>query len=103
HYALPHRDLHSFPTRRSSDLQVGKGKVVRDAERQLAACMKSLQRREAARAVHGMDAGEPKPGQRRQRARHSAVEVGVGRLRLITDRKSIRLNSSHVSISYAVF
>ena len=64
--------------------QVGKGKVVRDAERQLAACMKSLQRREAARAVHGMDAGEPKPGQRRQRARHSAVEVGVGRLRLVT-------------------
>src|SRR5207249_7380082 len=33
----------------------------------------------------------------------SASQAGSTKLKLITDRKSTRLNSSHVSISYAVF
>src|SRR5690625_6293798 len=68
-----HRVLHSFPTRRSSDLLLCAG------------------------------------------ARGRTLEVGVGsgrnlpfyppqvRLTAIEDRKSTRLNSSHVAISYAVF
>src|SRR5699024_12875837 len=63
-----HRDLHSFPTRRSSDLEMVpvelRGDVLAPVGRRLT------------------------PGQRQQAA---------------SDRKSTRLNSSHVSISYAVF
>src|SRR5436305_11383717 len=59
-----HRDLHSFPTRRSSDL-CGRVAKVRDAE-------------------------------------GSVVELSLGNV-FGQDRKSTRLNSSHVRISYAVF
>src|SRR5690349_23328703 len=65
------RALHSFPTRRSSDLPLG-ARPVLDDER-LAETL-------------------------RQPLTHQARE-DVGR----TDRKSTRLNSSHVEISYAVF
>src|SRR5438067_12701255 len=59
-----HRDLHSFPTRRSSDLD---DPLLRD-EVLLAFLLRDREL-----------------------------------LRLRQDRKSTRLNSSHVSISYAVF
>src|SRR5207245_11641766 len=83
------RDLHSFPTRRSSDL--GKGP-------------------EPCIFAHGQDArlGVVKEviGQRGERVRRlvwvqrrDAVLVEAESL----DRKSTRLNSSHGSISYAVF
>src|SRR5699024_12362223 len=70
-------DLHSFPTRRSSDLYEphyisirGKGDVIKEL------------RKEAKKASHVYLAADPdREG----------------------DRKSTRLNSSHVSISYAVF
>src|SRR5205814_8964489 len=76
-HAAP-RDLHSFPTRRSSDLGIG-----------------------------DLDAG--------RRPADSAVAGHLGRVALldrygvavrhrgIEDRKSTRLNSSHLGISYAVF
>src|SRR5450830_1629001 len=61
-----HRDLHSFPTRRSSDLRHDPGSDIVD---------------------------QRDPGLRQ----NGWAKVGVA------DRKSTRLNSSHVSISYAVF
>src|SRR4051812_49664163 len=67
------RALHSFPTRRSSDLAECKHHPDRRA-------------RSAHRAGHAED----------QELRH----VLLGALK---DRKSTRLNSSHMSISYAVF
>src|SRR5437870_10853289 len=60
------RDLHSFPTRRSSDLPSGSRQGVDELRRRL----------------------EPVCGQLGQ---------------CLQDRKSTRLNSSHVAISYAVF
>src|SRR3989442_11817998 len=36
-------------------------------------------------------------------ALHSRVQAGGGQVELARDRKSTRLNSSHVRISYAVF
>src|SRR5438874_4544514 len=81
HYAV-HRDLHSFPTRRSSDL--GAPDPV---------------------ALHGGDALRPveaiEPFQQTVRVVRDA-ERPLGDLALL-DRKSTRLNSSHVEISYAVF
>src|SRR5699024_12659811 len=76
----PRRDLHSFPTRRSSDLRDADVTIV-------AGC-----------GVH-TETGEP--------ARHSGIhrfflEPGA-HVKYVEDRKSTRLNSSHVSISYAVF
>src|SRR5438874_9947979 len=63
-----HQDLHSFPTRRSSDLPQGLHLLQRIAQ------------------VPGDDAA-----------------IGDRYQRLVLDRKSTRLNSSHVEISYAVF
>src|SRR5690242_21017008 len=68
-----HRDQHSFPTRRSSDLTV-KRKTSTPSAASTKGC--SVQRR--------------KP---------SSVAVPFS----TRDRKSTRLNSSHMSISYAVF
>src|SRR5690606_41728544 len=63
-----HRDLHSFPTRRSSDLH--RRRPVR------------LRRLRASAGTH-----------------RACTRTRPAR----TDRKSTRLNSSHVKISYAVF
>src|SRR5207249_11666610 len=75
--------LHSFPTRRSSDLRA---------------------RGSDGPALGGADRGrQPDPGdQRWGDDRPSRRAAGRGP-QLHRDRKSTRLNSSHVSISYAVF
>src|SRR5438067_7016922 len=69
-----HPDLHSFPTRRSSDLR----RVV-NRSRALALEINKI-------------------------AQYAALtEFGIKTPNSVRDRKSTRLNSSHVSISYAVF
>src|SRR5262245_65084379 len=94
---VAHRDLHSFPTRRSSDLAVGEDEQSRDAHDVVATGQIGV-------VVH--------------------VQLGDGDLALLLDgdlledrgdelarpaplgpedRKSTRLNSSHLGISYAVF
>src|SRR5690606_39401174 len=90
-------DLPSSPTRRSSDLPLRAGEA--DAPEA------------ARRGLLGDDLGDVQPRQRRtvaderQRAVQRVVgadhEVGADALQL--DRKSTRLNSSHVKSSYAVF
>src|SRR5204862_8339718 len=84
---LPPRDLHSFPTRRSSDLPAAQG-VVRT---QLALAQHlGVDRTVMTYLIDDLEAAKlierrPDPTDRR------------------ADRKSTRLNSSHVEISYAVF
>src|SRR5207249_5190210 len=68
-----HRDLHSFPTRRSSDLAGAKGAG-------------------GAQGAHGAKG-----------AGGASRRCQLSTLATMRDRKSTRLNSSHVSISYAVF
>src|SRR5207302_11284373 len=89
HYLADHRLLHSFPTRRSSDLhRVASSHVLellrpeRKALRDHARSALPLPERAACRGARA-------PHVRHQRGRR--------------DRKSTRLNSSHVKISYAVF
>src|SRR5207249_9722003 len=89
-----HRHLHSFPTRRSSDLS-------RD------------QCRLPASLVEGFVGlgliGLVEPGVQRDRLDVQLLEQpgkhqgGAAVVEVDQDRKSTRLNSSHVSISYAVF
>src|SRR5207253_10083491 len=99
HVATP--SLHSFPTRRSSDL------TLRGARRN---SRRAAARPPAARGSHS--ATFPRHSPRRPQSHgertgvHAVIradgtrkEEGVRPL----DRKSTRLNSSHVAISYAVF
>src|SRR5437762_6687090 len=70
-----HRDLHSFPTRRSSDLlHVG------------------VHAPSDALDLHRLGATHP-----------LAIDIDRPRATELEDRKSTRLNSSHRCISYAVF
>src|SRR5438552_9844264 len=78
-----HRDLHSFPTRRSSDLRGnGDGRPVGNAHR-------------------GVSLGEPRRAEDPARLRRGRAAPAHPVTR--RDRKSTRLNSSHQIISYAVF
>src|SRR5207249_11884934 len=81
----PLRALHSFPTRRSSDLR----------------------RRGLTHMTAAVDTVRDTPFVVGGRTFHSRLMVGTGKYRdnetMERDRKSTRLNSSHVSISYAVF
>src|SRR5690606_41478169 len=90
-----HRDLHSFPTRRSSDLS--RSRSWEDYARRLPGSEVFLTHR-------GRGLGESVRGLAVALAgvairAHDADVVNA----LVEDRKSTRLNSSHVKISYAVF
>src|SRR5699024_12647520 len=85
--------LHSFPTRRSSDLPS-------QSQRALGA--------NAARLVKGIPFKEleirEKEASKADTGQSFEIEnITREQLKEIVDRKSTRLNSSHVSISYAVF
>src|SRR5690349_24164295 len=81
-----HRNLHSFPTRRSSDLGSESASVLAPA--MLLPATEAGPRRRCCCC----------DGDERRAASAAADDDGSGR-----DRKSTRLNSSHVEISYAVF
>src|SRR5262245_63798885 len=84
-----HRDLHSFPTRRSSDLELD-GFLATKPERPM-----EVQQAEQARARL----------LEWQVERHLRIAAFYerGDAQVALDRKSTRLNSSHLGISYAVF
>src|SRR5205814_8939958 len=82
-----HLYLHSFPTRRSSDLAADSAPVRRA-------------RRDPLPAERDAAAGRP-PARGNDRPRRPAR--GLSGVFLAGDRKSTRLNSSHLGISYAVF
>src|SRR5438067_9701203 len=91
-------DLHSFPTRRSSDLAIA---TLRYMPKKGAQLVRKVLESAVANAEHnhGADIDELKVALIHVDERHlQLVDVGA-----VVDRKSTRLNSSHVSISYAVF
>src|SRR5690606_41834576 len=94
-----HRVLHSFPTRRSSDLgrlrrQAPEGSGRRECEAEEAAGRPDA-------GSGGTEGASVKkmvgPAAKREAVAHLQAVMGL------SDRKSTRLNSSHVKISYAVF
>src|SRR5207249_10943383 len=92
HYSADHRALHSFPTRRSSDLARAPRsfRATTPDERPSLICSPIPIRTASSRLQV----------QARVRQRLWAETLPHPGLK---DRKSTRLNSSHVSISYAVF
>src|SRR5207249_11627763 len=93
-HASHHTDLHSFPTRRSSDLKAKTPVVIRTmigagfrAAAQHSQCLYNVFAH-----VPGLKVVVP-----------ATPYDAKGLLIQSIDRKSTRLNSSHVSISYAVF
>src|SRR5699024_12619771 len=88
-----HRYLHSFPTRRSSDLpdcaflSFTNGTLIDEAF-----CKEMLRVKNFVPAISLEGFEQANDGRR-----------GNGVFEKVIDRKSTRLNSSHVSISYAVF
>src|SRR5207249_6965447 len=94
--------LHSFPTRRSSDLLVDLPE--RQLERHVDLDPLGLAVRELHVEPPATVEVDDRMRHRRVRALGQVVDLdGGGRLNVQLDRKSTRLNSSHVSISYAVF
>src|SRR5699024_12481638 len=88
HAYAAHRDLHSFPTRRSSDLQFTE--FLREWTKS-----GTLQTSVANKLNEWIEEGL-QPWDISREAPYFGFEIPE-------DRKSTRLNSSHVSISYAVF
>src|SRR5205807_8906104 len=97
--SLPHCDLPSFPTRRSSDL-AGSEYLLRGQQ-----LLVPRGHREAHRVRHLVFGGLVG----RRDGQHTPADLifenadDRGRLVPLVDRKSTRLNSSHLVISYAVF
>src|SRR5207249_11463461 len=95
------RSLHSFPTRRSSDLALLLQHVAERADRPAAPVGVDGQEVDPldAELVHVLLEAE----RLHLRRRADPEDPRVAALGDRRDRKSTRLNSSHVSISYAVF
>src|SRR5205814_9712398 len=93
HYSsATHRHLHSFPTRRSSDLVDEEPTARRVVRRQRHSQQPAL-------AAAADRRGEVEERRRLQHAAPDETDTSP----LLQDRKSTRLNSSHLGISYAVF
>src|SRR5699024_12518797 len=94
---LPQRPLHSFPTRRSSDLQPQQSLYLVEAVHELPLVEQYL-------AVRVVDDGLLDDGRADDVVHLRVTTIASPKYFLtVLDRKSTRLNSSHVSISYAVF
>src|SRR5690606_41294923 len=93
-YAV-HPDRHSFPTRRSSDLAGSRDLSSVCCRR--TSCLPDL-------SIESGFGREPDEGaDRKMRRRQRVGRSPKSGIRPARDRKSTRLNSSHVKISYAVF
>src|SRR5690606_40458105 len=94
------RTLHSLPTRRSSDLAFQRSPGVGDA-------LVGIDEAGGEFLRHARGIGEQAIGQRFEPRFARDLRAGAALLLVrqvqVLDRKSTRLNSSHVKISYAVF
>src|SRR5207253_11192979 len=103
HYHHTIRDLHSFPTRRSSDLISAWGTL---GPSQLQTTPRRLLVKSLPRAIQCVRPKNARGARKVGRAPATTLEeqaLATPRKPPTPDRKSTRLNSSHVAISYAVF
>src|SRR5690606_39416821 len=103
HSSYYHQDLHSFPTRRSSVLE---GDGVPETAARIDAAVEAGDLERALAEYDSLPEASKTAGAAfmdKVRARHTADRLGAEALAAALDRKSTRLNSSHVEISYSVF
>src|SRR5699024_12641552 len=95
--------LHSFPTRRSSDLS--ETILVVDDNKEIVYSISELLKYEGYQTVAAYDGMQALDALEKHKIDLILLDVMMPRLNGLSalDRKSTRLNSSHVSISYAVF
>src|SRR5439155_20087328 len=97
------RDLHSFPTRRSSDLGIGLATAKRFVNEGAYVFITGRRKRNWTRRSRRWEKTLPRF---KETWRTSTISIGSSlkskSKRASSDRKSTRLNSSHVAISYAV-
>src|SRR5690606_40856188 len=98
--AVPRR-LHSFPTRRSSDL--ARARAVHPRLREAEAAVATARARSATARGTRWPTIDASFGFNRSTSRSGFEAFGEVNPLNRGDRKSTRLNSSHVKISYAVF
>src|SRR5207253_10344599 len=97
------RNLPPFPTRRSSDLHAGELVAVAEHEQRVAGYRERNRHAALAREhLQGVDDLTNDRG-KLDRGLGPHVRVELDPRQRQQDRKSTRLNSSHVAISYAVF
>src|SRR5690606_41365767 len=95
--SLPSPDLHALPPRRSSDLRARHGARAHDELALLLAQARDVGDRRLQGHLHLGQRGNRHP--KRELLVQHMILANVA----VRDRKSTRLNSSHVKISYAVF
>src|SRR5207253_4916421 len=98
-----HRDLHSFPTRRSSDLARVRGRCGLTTRRPIMLILEVMDKEPALRTVWGAALLLGLVGFLAARFRRWLVLPALGVIGFLAywqlrDRKSTRLNSSHVAI-----
>src|SRR5699024_12251923 len=94
-YSAPiHQSLLSFPTRRSSDLDQAADRAHRFGQKNVVQVIRLITEGTIEEKIYDL-----------QQKKRELIDKDVqpGETMLSRDRKSTRLNSSHVSISYAVF
>src|SRR5699024_11969248 len=94
---VSHLVLHSFPTRRSSDLKLSRSVCISPSWDKTSVCSETSS---LLLAFHVPTSSSTCPT---LLLSVSARALASSNFSAILDRKSTRLNSSHVSISYAVF
>src|SRR5690606_41039948 len=92
-----HRHLHSFPTRRSSDLFLAAFKAEKGLQQVLGQADPLAQGTRLPAQCQSLAQLAEKFAQGSHQMGLATLDAPIG------DRKSTRLNSSHVKISYAVF
>src|SRR5205807_3501368 len=97
HYSGPHRHLHSFPTRRSSDLPPPCSRIAQAATTRRTS---TTAEKVGVRWTIFVFISETSARLWVDSRRHGSGNAAVAPC---PDRKSTRLNSSHLVISYAVF
>src|SRR5699024_12802061 len=97
------QNLHSFPTRRSSDLQQRKADQLKQSNNKAQTDLKDTQE-QSKKAVDALNAQRDTWNANEKvlaKQRQELADAEKVKKAQKEDRKSTRLNSSHVSISYA--
>src|SRR5690606_40822346 len=101
--AVTHLDLNSFPTRRSSDLDIELNAIIGNKKAKDNSVHIALNTQPLWDLTFNVGAAKFEADLRNHKVSRMEMNSGAANVHVtLGDRKSTRLNSSHVKISYAV-